>query len=153
MKKISALMGLAAGLLAILIGILILSGSIGGNTSYYAYSESISSYDSGRTTFGADFYTYVNNNAANAVTAIKNTNNAIEGVGESLEDLFHLVRAIGGWGILLFGLFVTFLFAGKLQEKAPAAGTAPVAWAAAPAPTATQAAPAVPVVDESLPEL
>lgn len=153
MKKVSAFLGLAAGLLAILIGILILSGSIGGNTSYYAYSEYISSIDSGRTAFGADFYTYVNNNAANAVTAAKNTTNAVEGVGESLEDLFYLVRAIGGWGILLFGLFITFHFAGKLPEKAPAAGTAPVAWAAAPAPTATQASPAVPVVDESLPEL
>ena len=153
MKKISALMGLAAGLLAILIGILILSGSIGGNTSYYAYSEYISSIDSGRTAFGADFYTYVNNNAANAVTAVKNTTNAVEGVGESLEDLFHLVRTIGGWGILLFGLFITFLFAGKLPEKAPAVSYAPVTGTAAPAPMATQAAQAVPEVHESLPEL
>lgn len=143
MKKVSAFMGLGAGVLAILIGILILSGSIGGNTSYYAYSESISTYDSGRTTFGADFYTYVNNNAANAVTAIKNTNHAVEGVGESLEDLFHLVRAIGGWGILLFGLFITFLFAGKLPEKAPAAVYAPVTAPVQP----------VPVYDETLPEL
>ena len=55
-KKTLSLVGMIIGCVFVLIGILSLSGAVGGNTSYP--SSAPYSYDSGYASFGGDYYTY-----------------------------------------------------------------------------------------------
>ena len=67
MKKVFTIIGILVGIALVIVGILCLSGEMGGNAS--TASSAGYSYDSGYTKFGADFYTYVNNNAQEAAEA------------------------------------------------------------------------------------
>ena len=120
MKKLFLYCGVATGLLAILFGILILSGSFGGDTSTASGASAL--YDSGYASFGADFYTYVSNNAQEAASASRT-------VASNLNAIADLLRSSLGCLFIVFGLFTTCLFGLKLSEKEPqtpvVSGTAP----------------------------
>ena len=120
MKKLFLYCGVATGLLAILFGILILGGSFGGDTSTASGASAL--YDSGYASFGADFYTYVSNNAQEAASASRT-------VASNLNAIADLLRSSLGCLFIVFGLFTTCLFGLKLSEKEPQApsvtGTAP----------------------------
>ena len=125
-----------SGLLAVLLGILILVGVFGPGTERGAFNGF---YDSGSTSFGADFYTYVNNNAANAASAT-------QAVARNLDEIGTMLRLVFAFLFLVFGLFAAALFGCKFAElKAENPAAAPQAGAAA-AQNPGQ-------VDESLPEL
>lgn len=64
-KKIFSIIGMVVSAMIVITGILTISGVFGGNESYIPYY-----YDSGYASFGADFYSYVNNNAAAAARAV-----------------------------------------------------------------------------------
>lgn len=54
-------------------------------------------YDSGLTTFGADFYTYSNNNTAEAASAARTTAN-------NIYELYDLLADVSGWFFVFAGL-------------------------------------------------
>ena len=82
-RKVFATLGMIFGLLIALCGILTLSGKLGGDTSYP--SSAPYSYDSGYASFGADFYTYVSNNAAETASAARTTAGNLEDIAELLK--------------------------------------------------------------------
>lgn len=112
MKKLFSICGIVSGLLAILFGILILTGSFGGDTSTAGGASAL--YDSGYATFGADFYTYVSNNAQEAASASRT-------VASNLNAIAKLLRSSLGCLFIIIGLFATCLFGLKLTEKGPLA--------------------------------
>lgn len=78
-KKTFALIGMIISLAIVVCGVLTISGELGGNAHYASGASYL--YDSGYASFGADFYTYVSNNAAEAADA------APAPVPEELPDL------------------------------------------------------------------
>jgi len=125
-KKIFSILGIVTGLLAVLFGILILSGAFGGDTD--TASSASYPYDSGYASFGADFYTYVSNNAQEAASAARTT-------ARNLNEIAHLLRASLGCLFIVFGLFTTCLFATKLSDGK--AAPAKLEATAEPLPTGT----------------
>lgn len=89
MKKGFCILGIIFSLVIVLLGILLLTGAI----SVKPESSYLRRYDSGFAVFGGDFYTHVNNNAAEAVGLIRVT----AGI---------LVMSIGALGFCLFGAFL-----------------------------------------------
>ena len=139
-KKTFTLIGLIAGILAVVLGILILAGVFGGDTR--TGGSAYSPYDSGYTRFGADFYTYVSNNAQEAASASRTA-------ATNLDEIARLLKFALGGLCIVFGLFSTALFGCKFVDlkeqgkpaptEAPAAETA--APEAAPAPAASEIRP------------
>ena len=136
MKKKFALTGLISGCVLILIGILVFAGAFGGDFSS-AYSSY--RYDSGYATFGADFYTYVSNNAAEAAEACRAAANNTREMGKVL-------KASCGSLLTFFGIFMLCTFGIKLgefkEEEARLAAAPADAPAEVPAAPALDAAPA-----------
>lgn len=87
-----AKIGMVSCAIIAIMGLLILCGAMGGSTqdSYGSYG-----YTNGKASFGADFYTYVNNNAYRAASAAEVT-------ADNLNEIGTLLR----WslGILVFGI-------------------------------------------------
>ena len=125
-KKSFLIGGIVTGLLAILFGVLIMSESFGGKTSTDSGASYL--YDSGYASFGADFYTYVSNNAQEAASAARTT-------ARNLDQIALLLKSSLGLLFIVFGMFTTCLFGAKLFDgKAlPAAADTKGASAAAPA--------------------
>ena len=135
-KKSYAVMGMIVGTVMVLMGILTMSGAFGGAADTATSASYV--YSSGYATFGADFYTYVTNNAGEAASAGRTT-------ARNLYEIAGLLKNVFGIGLIGFGLFMNCLFGIKFAEAkaeaaAPQRGTAP-----APAPV--QAVP----VEESKP--
>lgn len=84
-KKTFSLVGIIVSALIVIAGILTMSGVFGGYGSSVSYI-----YDSGYASFGADFYSYVNNNAARA--------------SYTLINLIHFARVISGIFMICIGL-------------------------------------------------
>ena len=100
-KKTLSLVGMIIGCVFVLIGILSLSGALGGNTSYP--SSAPYSYDSGYASFGGDYYTYsVNNTAETARAAITTAAN--------LDDIAEFLKIFCGLFSLCFGAAVICCF-------------------------------------------
>ena len=110
------ILGIVIGLVIIVLGICTIKGKFGGNADI-ADSPSLS-FDYGYATFGADFYTYLNNNSA--YTAIGSQQTAY-----NLYTISKLLREVLGILLMAFGGFTVCLFSGKLVEAIPdeAAGT------------------------------
>ena len=110
MKKTFSILGMISGAIVIVLGVLLLSGVFGGNTSSNYDAGYL--YNKGYATFGADFYTYVTNNAAEAASASKRAAN-------NLNQIANVIRS--GMGIFLmgFGMLTVCLFAGKIGETRP----------------------------------
>lgn len=110
--SIFKLIGMLVGVILIIVGIVTIAGGLGGN-GYYADTAPYS-YDTGYATFGADFYSYVCNNSAEAaegaLTAARNT----RAIGELLRNVCGVAFiAFGLVDICAFGLIPV---AGKKEE-------------------------------------
>lgn len=117
-------LSLAAMIISVLIslsGFLIIIGAFGGDTSN---ANSSILYDSGLTKFGADFYTYVNNNAAEAAIAART-------VASNLDSIADVIKSACGIFLIGFGLLSLCCFTMIwINENKP---SDPVAQNAAPA--------------------
>lgn len=100
-KKVFATLGMVLGLVIALCGILTIAGGMGGDTSYP--SGAPYSYESGYASFGADFYTYVSNNSAEAASAARTT-------ASNLGDIAELLKNVCGVFLIGFGLMGFCLF-------------------------------------------
>ena len=98
--------GMIISALIVIFGILFIAGALTGET-YRASGAGL--YDSGYASFGADFYTYVSNNAAEAASAGR-------AAASNLDDIFHLARTFGGIFLMGFGLLGFCLFGMKWRE-------------------------------------
>ena len=127
-KKTFAIIGVVGGAILIFLGILAMSGSLGGDASNASGSSYL--YDSGYASFGADFYTYVSNNAAEAASAARTT-------AANLRDIAELLKNVSGILLMGFGLFMVCFFGMSLADctaKAPKPEKAETAPVEAPAP-------------------
>ena len=121
MKKVFSVAGMLVGLIVILFGILVLCGSFGGDSSYSSGASYL--YDSGYATFGADFYNYVSNNAAEAASAARTAANNLNNMVEFIKTMFGLLfLAAGAFMTCFFGLS----YADCVAAETPAA-TVPAA--------------------------
>ena len=91
-KKVFAIIGMIACVLSIITGF-----SVMGQDNECSTASRSGMYDSGLTTFGADFYTYSNNNTAEAASAARTTANNIYKLYDLLADVF-------GWLFVFVGL-------------------------------------------------
>ncbi len=96
MKKIFSILGMAGGLLLIILGFLTIFGNFG--DAIYSV-ESSYGYDSGYATFGSDYYTYSSNNMAEAASGAAATAN-------NLREISDLLRNSLGWFMMMFGLAI-----------------------------------------------
>ena len=109
-KKLFAIIGVATSVLLILMGLLTICGAFGGDTSY---PSSGWSYDSGYATFGGDFYTYVNNNAAKAAYASSSASSNVAELVDLMKNFCGIfMMGFGLLGLSYFGMslcdYVTF---------------------------------------------
>jgi len=116
MKKTFTILGMIVCLLIAVLGGMVMSGSFGGDANYPSGG---SFYDSGYASFGADFYTYVSNNAAEAASASRTTANNVRALCELMTSVSGIFLI--GFGLAGFCLFGTKLGDTKTAEAAPAA--------------------------------
>lgn len=110
-KKYFVYIGMIAGLLTVIMGILVIAGTMGGEI----YRPSAKPFfDYGFATFGADFYTYVTNNAADAAAASK-------AAAENLGEIIALLKNVCGIALIAGGLFMLCFFGVQYAECAQAA--------------------------------
>lgn len=91
-KKVFATVGMVVCALFVVIGFVTM-----GQDNECSTASRSGIYDSGLTTFGADFYTYSNNNTAEAASAARTTANNIYKLYDLLADVF-------GWFFVFAGL-------------------------------------------------
>ena len=105
MKKILSLTAMVVSVIIAFCGILTLCGAFGNADSYGGSSP----YDSGYASFGADYYTYSVNNAAEMVSEANAINNNLRDISDILNAGFGLfMLALGilsfcGFGIIYAG--------------------------------------------------
>ena len=107
MKKAFSFIGMVMGCIVAVLGVLLMLGVFGGDTG--TASGSISLYDSGYAKFGADFYTYVTNNAYEAAVGARVTANNLHYIAELLKPALGIF-------LIGFGTGMLCLFAGKVGE-------------------------------------
>ena len=108
-KKYYAVCGLIIGTIVVILGTLVTSGAIGGNTVTATTSPSSILYSSGYASFGADFYTYVTNNAQEAASAART-------IADNQNVIYGFLRSAFGIALIVFGLFMNCLFGCKYAE-------------------------------------
>lgn len=117
-KKNFSMIGMVVSLAVALCGILTIFGVMGGDAS--SASSAPYYYDSGYASFGADFYGYVTNNAAEAADAAQAT-------ASNLVDIADLLRNVCGIFLIGFGLMgfagFGYLWCGLKKEKIAAAAS------------------------------
>ena len=91
-KKLFATIGMIVCVLFIIIGFVVM-----GQDNECSIASRSGMYDSGLSTFGADFYTYSNNNTAEAASAARITAN-------NLYHLYDLLADVSGWLFVFAGL-------------------------------------------------
>ena len=146
MRKFFAIVGMLFCAAVIWFGVRFVNGEAA--TAPASASSAPSYYDSGYTKFGADFYTYVSNNAAEASAAIRQaTTNQVRLFRLMTKFFGYVLMTLGGIGFCLFGILccdprVKLPKGEKVLSAAPAA---PQPAQAAPAPQPTPApAPVAP---------
>ena len=103
MKKKMALAGMINSSMMIIVGVLFLLGVFGGMGSYPSGASSY--YESGYASFGADFYTYVNNNAAEAASATYRAAANIRSIGGIIKNFCGIsLIGLGSIGVCLFAI-------------------------------------------------
>lgn len=95
-KRIYATIGMVISAVIIFMGLLAMTGALGGEP-HYADSASYL-YDTGYASFGGDFYTYVNNNAAEAA-------DAAYAVAANIREVSSLLKSVCGVFLMGFGAF------------------------------------------------
>lgn len=106
-KKAFSTAGMIVSALIVIAGILAMSEVFGGGASYVPYL-----YDSGYASFGGDFYSYVNNNAALAAQNVRN--------------LLYFATTISGIFMICIGLLGVCYFGVARSECTPRTKKAPV---------------------------
>lgn len=102
MKKVFALIGMVVCALFLLTGLLTIGGSFDGSFSS-AYRNGM--YDAGYASFGADYYTYSNNNAADAAEAARTAAGNLRILGGVVCKLSGILfMGLGGMGLCHFGV-------------------------------------------------
>ena len=91
-KKVFATIGMIVCVLFVVMGFVTM-----GQDNECSIASRSGMYDSGLTSFGADFYTYSNNNTAEAASAARITAN-------NIYDLYDLVADVFGWLFVFAGL-------------------------------------------------
>ena len=91
-KKVFATIGMVVCVLFVIMGFVTM-----GQDNECSTASRSGMYDSGLTTFGADFYTYSNNNTAEAASAARITAN-------NIYHLYDLLGNIFGWFFVFAGL-------------------------------------------------
>lgn len=126
-KKRLTKVGMVVSILVAICGVLVILGAMGGDTSGPGGAPSY--YDHGYASFGADFYSYVSNNAAEAAEAARTT-------ASNLGDIADLLRNVCGIFLIGFGMMGFCVFgiinAGFKEAAAVAAPVTPVAPVAEP---------------------
>ena len=143
-KKIVSLIGLGISGVIVLLGLLVLTGALTGNTT--TASSALYPYDSGYATFGADFYSYVSNNAQEAASAGRTT-------AANVHRLFQLIRTVSGLFLMGFGALNACSFMLKFLECQGEKPAAPAFVPAAPVeePAVPAEEPAAPVEEAAAP--
>jgi len=127
-KKLFSILGIVFSALIVVSGVLVVFGVLGGDAS--GATSAPSKYDSGYASFGADFYSFVNNNAAEAAVAARFT-------ASNVRSLCELLKNVCGIFLMGFGLMGVCFFGIQLVAcKEAAKAAAPVAPAAPVPPTA-----------------
>lgn len=134
-KKTFATLGMIFSAVIVLASILVFAGALGGDADYP--SSAPYSYDSGYASFGADFYTYVSNNTAEAASASRTAAN-------NVRELCDLMRNVCGCFLMGFGLLGICHF-GIVRCECQKKETAECAATESEAPVAPEA-PAEPEV-------
>ena len=119
-KKTISLIAIVVSALIAFLGLLVLAGAMGGDTgTASSYSSSLGKlYDSGYAEFGADFYTYVSNNAAAAADAAESAASAASKVASNLNEIAKLLKSACGIFLMGFGILSLCHFAMVwLEEK------------------------------------
>ncbi|MBQ7399347.1 MAG: hypothetical protein IJW06_02645 [Clostridia bacterium] len=107
MKKTFSIIGILVGVALIIIGIATMGGGLGGNTSH-GFTNALN-HDNGYTSFGAAFYTYVNNNAAEISENTSQIAWNTDDIGDFLKNFFGIISicfgmiTICGFGIVYSG--------------------------------------------------
>ena len=102
-KKTFTTIGMICSAVIFLMGILVMTGAMGGDASGASSASYL--YDSGYASFGADFYTYVSNNAAEAASAARTIAGNLKNLSELLKNgLGLLLIAFGMFGVCHFGV-------------------------------------------------
>lgn len=116
MRKFFAVIGMLVCAGLVVAGIMFVEGNMGGNTS--TASSAPSYYNSGYATFGADFYTYVTNNAGEAASAVRT----------AAANLNHIARLLRNFcGAVLIGMgLIGFCGFGVALGSKPKAQTVPM---------------------------
>lgn len=99
-KKL-AVVGMIVGLLFVFVGILTVAGAFGEDTN--RASSASYGYSSGYAKFGADYYTYVVNNAAEAASAARTAAN-------NLDKIAGFLKTFCGVSSILIGLVIMCSF-------------------------------------------
>lgn len=109
-KKTVSLIAMIVSVLIVFFGILVMAGSLGGDTGY---ASSAYLYDSGYASFGADFYTYVSNNAAEAASASRTIASNLDAISQLLKNACGIF--LMGFGLLSLCHF-TMIWLGEKKE-------------------------------------
>jgi len=94
-KKLFSMIGMCVSLAIIILGVLLLANV----PSSFLTSADTTYKDSGFATFGTDFYTYINNNAAEAASATQ----AIAANQNEFFDMLAHIGTIGAFMLIAFG--------------------------------------------------
>lgn len=118
-KKTISLVAMIVSVLVAFFGFLTLVGAMGGDTDIASASFDSGSflYDNGYAEFGADFYTYVSNNAAAAADAAESAASAARTVASNLNDIATLLKSFCGIFLMGFGLVNLCRFAMIWKEE------------------------------------
>lgn len=117
MKKGFKRLGMLVSVAVVIVGICVLCGAIYGNPSYS--TDAPTGYDSGYAIFGADFYSYVCNNSAEAASAARAAANNVIDVVDSVNNIGGIILiAMGLFGFCFFGMMPTGAFKVELPVSA-----------------------------------
>ncbi len=128
-KKLVSFIAMIVSLALVFVGFLALVGALGGKTNYA--SSSGYQYDSGYAEFGADFYTYVSNNAAEAASATRT-------IASNQRAIAKLVKNIAGFCMMGAGLLSLCHFTLVWLDEKKKATVAPQVVVSTPAPVAEE---------------
>lgn len=112
-KKLFATIGMIVCVLLVIMGFATM-----GQDNECSIASRSGMYDSGLTSFGADFYTYSNNNTAEAASAARITAN-------NIYDLYDLLADVFGWFFVFAGL-IGFCHFGVVRAGCNAAATSSI---------------------------
>lgn len=132
-SKAFGIIGIVISLVLVVCGIVVMAGALGGDTHYPEGAGYL--YDSGYAQFGADFYNFVSNNAAEAAAASRTA-------AYNLAEISELLKNSCGIFLIGFGLLGFCYFGMKTSDSN-----------SSPEKVEEPQSPAAPAQNDELPEL